>query len=101
MAQRRDVIAELQSWYLAHANGDWEHQHGITIETLDNPGWSLRIDLTDTELVDHPLDRHEQHRTKNDWLVVWRDATAFQATCGPLNLGQVINLFLDWAAPPA
>jgi Immunity protein 53 len=34
----------LQVWYLAQCDGDWEHRHGVTIGTLDNPGWSLRID---------------------------------------------------------
>ncbi len=48
----RDVLAELQRWYLAQCNDDWEHSYGVTIETLDNPGWSVHIDLADTALSD-------------------------------------------------
>ena len=97
MIPPRDHITELQSWFVAQTDGDWEHDHGITIETLDNPGWSLRIELADTDLADRPLDRHELHRTQTDWLVVWRDPTTFQAACGPLNLAETISRFLDWA----
>ena len=38
----------LQQWYAEQCNGDWEHEFGIKIETLDNPGWSLEIDLAKT-----------------------------------------------------
>ena len=101
MQQPRDSLAELQAWFAARADGDWEHQHGITIETLDNPGWSLKIDLTDTDLADRPLNRHEQHRADNDWIVAWREANSFHAACGPRNLNDALDLFLDWATRPA
>ncbi len=40
----------LQYWYQIHCNGDWEHSSRIHIGTIDNPGWSLTINLEDTEL---------------------------------------------------
>jgi len=30
----------LQQWYSEHCDGAWEHGFGITIETIDNPGWA-------------------------------------------------------------
>ena len=30
----------LQGWYMAHCDDDWEHSFGVTIETIDNPGWN-------------------------------------------------------------
>ena len=44
------TLARLEAWYLRQCNGDWEHLYGVTIETLDNPGWSVTIDLTGTKL---------------------------------------------------
>jgi hypothetical protein len=44
----RDALYLLQRWYVAQCNGEWEHSYGIEIGTLDNPGWSLRVDLKDT-----------------------------------------------------
>jgi hypothetical protein len=40
------TLARLEACYLRQCNGDWEHLYGITIETLDNAGWSVTIDLT-------------------------------------------------------
>lgn len=44
------MINWLQQWYINNCDGDWEHENGIHIETLDNPGWSITIDLNGTEL---------------------------------------------------
>jgi hypothetical protein len=46
----RDVLSELSRWYAHHCNGNWEHHHGIAIQTTDNPGWWVTIDLAETEL---------------------------------------------------
>jgi hypothetical protein len=50
-----DDLSWLQRWYSAHCDGEWEHGFGVTIETLDNPGWSVKIDVEGTELVFTPL----------------------------------------------
>ena len=34
----------LMNWYSAQCDEDWEHQYGVKLETLDNPGWSLIIE---------------------------------------------------------
>ncbi|CAN5332574.1 hypothetical protein BH18ACI2_BH18ACI2_12670 [soil metagenome] len=44
------VLADLQKWYESQCNEDWEHQYGVTIGTLDNPGWTVTIDLVNTDL---------------------------------------------------
>lgn len=62
----------LQGWYSRHTNGDWEHQNGILIETLDNPGWSVLIDLDGTELSEMDFQRRQVERSKNDWFHLWR-----------------------------
>jgi hypothetical protein len=59
-----DVFQALQQWYLAECNGDWEHSYGVHIETLDNPGWMLKVDLRDTSLAERSFQtairEHEQ-----------------------------------------
>lgn len=45
-----DVFTWLQDWYIQNCDGDWEHCYGIKIETLDNPGWCIDIDLIGTNL---------------------------------------------------
>ncbi|MFT5930929.1 MAG: hypothetical protein ACI93G_000001, partial [Hyphomonas sp.] len=37
-------------WYQSQCDGDWEHSFGLKIESLDNPGWSVHVDLEGTSL---------------------------------------------------
>ena len=87
----------LQAWYAEHCDGDWEHDTGITIASLDNPGWRLRINLVGTELDGLPYERTEVERGDHDWLQTWVGDGAFQAACGPLNLGEAIYAFRQHA----
>ncbi|GAA2482127.1 immunity 53 family protein [Winogradskya humida] len=86
----------LQAWYATQCNGDWEHEFGIRIETLDNPGWTIVIDLGDTALEDKPYERQEIHRSEHDWIFTRVESRQFTASCGPLNLGEVLHLFRCW-----
>ena len=43
-----DSLAWLQNRYTEQCDGDWEHANGVQIDTLDNPGWSVNINLQDT-----------------------------------------------------
>ena len=47
-------IEWLEQWYVAQCDGDWEHAKGVKIETLDNPGWLLTVDLAGTEREGRP-----------------------------------------------
>lgn len=91
-----DVLAWLQNWYESHTNGDWEHQYGIRIDTLDNPGWSLRIDLTETGLDRRDFEPIKIERTERDWLFCRIEGDVFTANCGPQNLAGAIAVFRDW-----
>ena len=87
----------VQAWYALQCDGDREHDLGIDIGTLDNPGWTVKIDLKGTGVAGKPLARRELHRSHYDWLVVWRTKGAFEAACGPLNLGEALHTFRVWA----
>ena len=51
-----DELSWLQQWYSAHCDGEWEHGFGVTIATLDNPGWSVTIDVEGTQLASTPFE---------------------------------------------
>jgi hypothetical protein len=95
-----DPLARLQQWYADQCDGDWEHREGIEIGTLDNPGWSVRISLGGTELAGRPFEQLRADRTKDDWLQAWIETGTWNAACGPLSLGEAVDTFLAWAAPP-
>src|SRR5829696_7637393 len=90
------TLTWLQAWYAAQCDGDWEHGQGISIDTLDNPDWLIRIDLRDTAASGRSLDRSELHRSEHDWITLSVVDDRFEATCGPLNLGEALHEFRLW-----
>ena len=40
------IIQWLQDWTKGQIDGDWEHELGISISMLDNPGWILSADIS-------------------------------------------------------
>lgn len=62
------VLADLQAWYAAQCDGDWEHSYGVKIGTMDNPGWSLKVDLTDTLLEDKEFAPVKTEEVAGLWL---------------------------------
>ena len=114
------TLQRLQEWYGKHCERvpwegpgldpsvPWEELYGVTIDTLDNPGWSVEIDLADTELESEPFERYvDQEAAEAEWLECWRDlreshptlpnGPVFRATCGPHRLDEALENFLDWA----
>jgi len=96
----KNLLDDLQGWYEAQCDGDWEHSYGITIETLDNPGWSVRINLEGTGLEDVPFTEIEidaDQGTKH-WLRCRRCGNTFVGFGSPDKLQTILDIFLMWAA---
>lgn len=90
-------IESLQEWFEDQIDGTWEHQRGIKIETLDNPGWSFEADLCGTSLEGAVLDRVDVTRTEDDWLTLMVEEGTFKGFGGPHNLDEIVQQFLAWA----
>src|SRR5262245_43882128 len=96
------TLERLASWHGLQCDGDWEHSYGIRIETLDNPGWSVKIDLTGTDLEEAPFEEYKEdfdHVAR--WLTCRKDGSAFCIACGPSRLEDALQVFLAWAEPRA
>lgn len=95
----------LAKWYLAQCNNDWEHSYGVKIDTLDNPGWTLEIDLRGTSLEGRlfksmhgePAEDLDEWQGLGSWWVAESDGVLFKAACGPTDLSSVIGVFRQWA----
>jgi hypothetical protein len=87
----------LESWYARNCDGDWEHRYGITIETLDNPGWAVRIDLAETALAGRPFDDVRIDRSPQDWVRCSVEADVFKGFGGLRNLDEILYHFVRWA----
>jgi hypothetical protein len=92
------ILRWLQWWYLTHCDDVREHDHGIDIGTLDNPGWRVRIDLNRTELFGRKMDLPLTTRdNENDWIHVRCDGEIFEGFGGPNNLEEVFTVFRHFA----
>ncbi len=92
-------LARIQSWYASQCDGDWEHLYGLRIETLDNPGWHINIDLHDTELAERsfaPVVRGAEIG-EGDWVHCKVESGKFVGSGGAGNLAEVLAVFLSWA----
>ena len=100
------VLGEIAKWYADQCDGEWEHAHGISIQTCDNPGWWVTIDLTGTPLdggefaviaegidaAGFPESRRWLHRAIRGG--VWRGAG------DETRLEEILACFLAWASSP-
>ncbi len=90
------AIERLQHWYASQCDGDWEHDQGIHIETLDNPGWSVAINLEGTALSAKDFADVQIERNSKDWLHIFIRDNKYMIRCGPLNLEEGLNEFFGW-----
>src|SRR5690606_22433452 len=73
------------------------HEFGVRIDTLDNRGWSLTVDLRGTALAAATADWSKRDRSEHDWLH-WRiTGGQFEAFCGPMNLSEAVEAFVGLA----
>lgn len=93
----KSVNFTADGWYVRQCVNDWHEDRGVKIDTLDNPGWSLRIDLNGTSLHQKSFQEVRIERSENDWVVARRNGDSFEALGGPENLNDMIESFLDWA----
>lgn len=87
------LIELLQAWYVRECNGDWEHSFGVKIETLDNPGWLVTIDLAETDWEDLEVKRQVDERSETDWVQHEVLDRKFVGCGGPGNLEEILVTF--------
>ena len=93
-----DELQWLMNWYAAQCDDEWEHRWGVEIGTLDNPGWSLRVDLVGTDLEGREFPRLARGlESEASWSVCWTEKDRFHAACGAKDLAEVLGTFRRWA----
>jgi hypothetical protein len=101
--QPNDNFTWLTHWYAAQCDGEWEHDYGVVIETLDNPGWLLKIDLTYTDLAGKPFETLVVNMPAPDgdpstsWYHCKVEGELFQASGGAHDLETMLGVFRAWA----
>jgi len=89
-----DTLLLLQAWYSRQCNGRWEHEWGIEIGTLDNPGWRVKIDLADTSLEELEINQLVIDNGKDDWMHCRKEGRQFYGHGDPSKLERILLFFL-------
>ena len=88
-------IQKLQQWYAQQCDGTWEHQYGVAIDTLDNPGWSVTIDLDGTDLEGVLMEPISSDKGERDWLSCKTDGGKLIGHGDSLKLEAILEVFLS------
>lgn len=101
-ASAEGLLGWLGDWYLSQCDGEWEQVFGVEISTLDNPGWSVEIDLAGTALANCPaFDEWCGSEGDVDWRRCWIDASTgtFKGAGGPTALVAILERFRRLVQP--
>jgi len=91
-----DVFDWLVQWFKSYCDGDWEHGEGVVIETLDNPGWSVRISLDGTSFTEKDFAKVEVAHNNDDWILCKVEDYFFKGYGGPDKLKEILEIFKNW-----
>jgi hypothetical protein len=96
----------LQAWFAQQPDSYRAKPGAVVINTLDNPGWSLKVSLDGTRLGGVVLPEFSPKKGEANWFSRHSDGKVFCAYGGPLNLIDILKEFVEWskaslAAPSA
>ncbi len=94
----------LTQWFQNNCNGRWERFRKIWIRINDKTDWPLStsiewrisINLDDTLCEDRKFEELIKRESKDNWLHCFKQMGIFEATCGPLNVPEVLEIFHNW-----
>ena len=86
----------LQRWYLAQCNGEWERVRGVTMETLETPGWFVTIDVAETKWEGSAFATMHVERSKTDWLHCTVVEGQFRGEGDAGKLEAILAVFRNW-----
>lgn len=79
----------LADWFAAQCNEDWEHEFGVVIQTLDNPGWTIRIGIEESAAEGRLLDFVDD--ADSQWVHLKSDGLILQGACHSDAVGAMLR----------
>lgn len=98
-----NTLEQLQEWYTRQCNGLWEHSSGVSIESCDNPGWWVKINISETPLQNceftEVADGVDNKRNAFGplWLNCYVENGTWNGAGDETKLENILGLFLTWA----
>ncbi len=97
------IAEELGDWLARHCDGEWEHQYGVVIESCDNPGWWVKVDLVGTDLEGRPFeavvrgDVIGNASPQPPWLHCYAHDGVWNGAGDLSTLSEILEIFVAWA----
>ncbi|MDL2225934.1 immunity 53 family protein [Eubacteriales bacterium OttesenSCG-928-M02] len=91
-----DILVWLQEWYKSQCDGDWEHLYGVKIDNIDNPGWSVIIDLLDTNVEFKEFKKIFIDHGDDSWITCFIRDGKFHGVGDSNRLLEILTIFRDW-----
>jgi len=89
-------IKWLEKWYKENCYDEWEHSYGVKIYTLDNPGWTVLIDLAYTYMEGKEFPKLKIDNSDDDWIMCCVRDNQFDGAGDPTKLEEIIKVFKEW-----
>jgi len=86
-------LSWLENFFSTLCDGEWEHEYGIKIYTLDNPGWSIEVDLFNTKVHIENKEWELFEKTDSDWYGYMIKDNKFIASGDSRKLQFLLELF--------
>ncbi len=91
-----NILNWVENWYNKNCDGYWEHEYGISIDTLDNPGWHIKINLEGTSLERKNFKTVKENISDNDWYVCEVKDNCFIGVGDSKKLSSILLKFKEW-----
>ena len=98
-----NTIHRLQAWFAQNCDGRWEHTFGVSIQSCDNPGWWVKIDVRSTALEHKPYNDvqlgvgDDGHPRSENWLHCYCKEGTWNGAGDNEKLEAILEHFLNWA----
>jgi hypothetical protein len=91
-----DILKWLQNWFFQNCDGKWEKEQRLLIETIDNPGWLLTLQLKNSINDNKAIEELSIERTEQNWCQSHIKKNEFVAVGGPFNLTEILYYFRNF-----
>lgn len=90
-----EILDWIQNWFKNNCDGDWEHGEAIQINTLDNPGWEVEVDISNTSIANIDIKWILNENGPQDWYGVKIENKKFSAAGDAGKLTFLLGLFKE------
>ena len=90
------ILEWLQQWFYDNHDEELNYISDIKIEALDNPGWTVEIDLIGTKYENMFNLKMEEDKGDDDWIVCSINRSGFKGAGDSYKLSEIIEVFRRW-----